>query len=278
MSQSIKIQKLDDYILSGYDIHTRVKPVRQGALHTHEFIEIFYVLSGSSNHYTDKGVARISTGDAYILLPGDIHNHDNAHASKDFLYRDILIRPQFFIDICENYGDALYNDFAEKRIPAKIQLPTDALSVFENLFMQLSSAANEGAALTTRLLLHDLVSAFLKQKILQTQEQMPSWLVTLISELNRPANFATPINDLIAVFHYTKPYMCSAFKRHVGMTITDYFNKNRINHANSLLNATDNTIKDICETLGFSNISHFYALYKKHFGKTPRKHSSASKK
>lgn len=273
MLDNIKVQKTDDYILSGYDIHTRVKPVRQGAPHTHEFIEIFYVLSGTSNHYTDKETKQISTGDIYILLPGDIHNHSNSHASKDFLYRDILIRPHFFSDICGSYSDTLYNDFSKKIIPTRIQLSSNELSIFENLFMRLSNADGKEIQIVTNLLIHELVSAFLKQKLLQKSEQMPSWLVTLISELNRPANFAIPLNDLIAVFHYTKPYMCSAFKRHVGMTITDYFNKNRITHANSLLNATDNTIKDICETLGFSNISHFYALYKKHFGKTPRKHS-----
>jgi len=274
MSKNIKIQKIDDYILLGYDIHTRVKPVRQGAPHTHEFIEIFYVLSGSSNHYTEKMVSRISTGDTYILLPGDIHNHDKSHSSKDFLYRDILIRPHFFREICDSYYSTLYDDFAAKNIPINIQLISSNLSLFENLFMKLSNASDGERQIVTKLLLHELISAFLKQKMLQKSEQLPSWLITLISELNRPANFATPLNELLSVFHYTKPYMCSAFKKHVGMTITDYFNINRITHANSLLNATDYTIKEICETLGFLNISHFYSLYKKHFGKTPRKHSA----
>lgn len=271
MDGNVDIQKINDYFLPGHNIYTRVKPLRNEKLHRHEFLEIFYVLSGSSDHFANDEFFRISMGDAYLFFPQDTHKHIKAGSSKDFLYRDILILPTFFHSICDGYYGTLFDDFNNKKMPAKIHLSASELMLFENLFMQFSNDKGEHTEMLANLIVHEFVSSFLNQKIMQNTRQLPNWLVTLVSELNRPSNFATPLPDLLSVFHYTKPYLCNTFKKHIGMTITDYFNKNRIDYANSLLTATDHSIAEICEMIGFGNISHFYTLYKKYYHKSPRK-------
>lgn len=273
----IEVQKAEDYFLPGCDLYTRIKPLRNDSLHRHEFIELFYVLSGTCNHFVNDKYITLHNGDAYLLLPQDIHRHIKDSASKDFLYRDILIRPSFFIEICNTYSEDLYEDFAKNLFSHKLSFSGTDLFLFENIFMKLSSAPPEEIKPVTNLLMHNFISAYANQMVLQKSKQQPNWLITLISELNRPSNFSIPLSELTATFHYTKPYLCNEFKKHVGMTITDFFNKNRINYADSLLSTTDYTIKDICEMLGFNNMSHFYSLYKKQFHKTPRNHNFTDK-
>lgn len=266
----IEIQKIDDYFLPDCDLYTRIKPLRNDILHRHEFIELFYILSGNSEHFVNNQKIHLQNGDALLLLPQDIHKHIKSGASKDFLYRDVLIRPSFFIEICNTYSDKLYSDFTQNIFSHKISFSGTDLFLFENIFMKLSSAVPNDIRPISNLLLHNFISAYANQNVLQKTKQQPNWLITLISELNRPSNFSIPLTELTAAFHYTKPYLCNEFKKHVGMTITEFFNKNRINYADSLLNTTNYTIKEICEMLGFNNISHFYSLYKKQFNRTPR--------
>lgn len=56
----------------------------------------------------------------------------------------------------------------------------------------------------------------------------------------------------------------------MGMTITDYFNEQKMKYAYSLLRSSSYSIEQICERINFNNTSYFYRLFKKHFGVTPK--------
>ena len=52
---------------------------------------------------------------------------------------------------------------------------------------------------------------------------------------------------------------------------TQYINQERLKYAVYLLAQTDREILDICECCGFSNVSHFYHLFREQFGVSPAK-------
>ena len=54
-------------------------------------------------------------------------------------------------------------------------------------------------------------------------------------------------------------------------TPTQYINQERLKYAVYLLAQTDREILDICECCGFSNVSHFYHLFREQFGVSPAK-------
>lgn len=266
----MEIKSIKNYIPYNQNVHTAIKSLRHDEPHSHEFIEIFYVLSGSCHHFVDGKVVKLHIGNAHILFPGDIHNHIKEGMSPDFMYRDILILPSYFKTLCQSYYEDLYEEFLQNKIQKNILFTNTELFLFENLFVKYSNTTDTKKDNITNLLLHNFITAFINQTVLKNSNQYPNWLLTLISELDRPINFTTSPHDLIASFHYSKPYICNTFKKYVGTTITEYFNKNRITYAYSLINTTDYTIEQICEMAGFNNISYFYILYKKYYGKTPR--------
>lgn len=66
-------------------------------------------------------------------------------------------------------------------------------------------------------------------------------------------------------------HLCRLMKQISGKTPTQYINQERLKYAVYLLAQTDREILDICECCGFSNVSHFYHLFREQFGVSPAK-------
>lgn len=72
---------------------------------------------------------------------------------------------------------------------------------------------------------------------------------------------------------YLSPsYLCARFKRITGFGINKYIKNVRMERAEQLVINTNMKIIDICEQVGYHNLSYFCQSYKEHFGKTPEKY------
>ncbi len=63
------------------------------------------------------------------------------------------------------------------------------------------------------------------------------------------------------------------FKQIYGDTIYNYYQKVRMEEAAFLLNHAGISVSEVGYQLGFSNLSHFSRLFKRHYGMTPKKYS-----
>ena len=66
-------------------------------------------------------------------------------------------------------------------------------------------------------------------------------------------------------------YLSDLFKREKGITLTDYINLKRIQHAASLLRNPGIFIQDVAEQCGFLDFNYFTRLFKRHYKVSPRK-------
>jgi AraC-like DNA-binding protein len=60
------------------------------------------------------------------------------------------------------------------------------------------------------------------------------------------------------------------FQRHYQSAPRQWINRQRLEHAQMLLNNTDRQVSDIALACGFESVSHFIRIFKKEFGVTPR--------
>lgn len=67
-------------------------------------------------------------------------------------------------------------------------------------------------------------------------------------------------------------YLSSLFKKETGMTLTDYVNKKRAEHAALLLKTTSMQIQTIAQYCGILDVNYFTKIFKKYFGKTPKEY------
>lgn len=64
--------------------------------------------------------------------------------------------------------------------------------------------------------------------------------------------------------------LCRFFKRATGRTMTEYLNELRVAAAAQLLIATDESVLNICFSVGFGNYSNFSRQFKRIKGFGPR--------
>lgn len=73
----------------------------------------------------------------------------------------------------------------------------------------------------------------------------------------------------------TPNYFSTYFKKETGYKFIDYLNKIRIDNAMKLIRTNpDITITAVCYEIGFSNLSHFYKMFKLYTGMTPAEYKT----
>ncbi len=99
----------------------------------------------------------------------------------------------------------------------------------------------------------------------------PGWL-RRVRELLQDSYLEAPgLAALAGVAGVHPVHLSREFHRHFHMTIGEFIRKRRIEHASELLSNSDLSLAEIASTCGFSDQSHFCALFKKHSGMTPAK-------
>lgn len=77
------------------------------------------------------------------------------------------------------------------------------------------------------------------------------------------------IGDLMKL---SPDYIGKLFKKHYGITVSEYINDSRLRQAADLLEQGDYTINELIEKTGFGTRSNFFRLFKNKYGTTPKEY------
>jgi YesN/AraC family two-component response regulator len=77
------------------------------------------------------------------------------------------------------------------------------------------------------------------------------------------------LDDIISDCGYSKYHISRLFKNYMDCTIMEYLLKQRINEAKNLLKNTQQTIKEIAMSIGYSDPNYFSLIFKKEMGISP---------
>lgn len=77
------------------------------------------------------------------------------------------------------------------------------------------------------------------------------------------------IPELAKRFFISRSHLSRTFKKITGLTIIEYLNSVRINHAKKLLRSTDLSVLQISAETGFNSVTHFERTFKKTTGCSP---------
>ena len=70
----------------------------------------------------------------------------------------------------------------------------------------------------------------------------------------------------------TSTYLCRLIKQQTGISYKEYLTKLRMEEAKRLLSDPDAAIADVCQKVGYTNVSHFIKIFQKYEGTTPAKY------
>lgn len=99
----------------------------------------------------------------------------------------------------------------------------------------------------------------------------PIWLRRVREALEESYLLAPSLTELAAIGGVHPVHLAREFRKHYNSTIGEYIRKRRIEHASDLLANTGTSLSEIALTCGFSDQSHFCAMFKTHTGLTPAK-------
>lgn len=238
-------------------------------LHSHDFIELIFVLEGKGSVRTEKEVLPIQKGDIIV------YNADFKHAETSSADEPIST---IFIAI---------NDISTEGLPknhllsanSSIRFPSGEHYEFFNSIMSnmLLEASNKATYY------HEIAYCGLKSlllmifRILENKENFPktdsnSTFINLKNYIDN--NFLTDITlETIAENCFAnKFYLSHLFSGKQGTTIQDYILSRRIEYSKKLLLETNLNICEVSEKSGFSSSSYFCRVFKKLSSFTPFKY------
>ena len=85
------------------------------------------------------------------------------------------------------------------------------------------------------------------------------------------------LDELAVHFHISRYYLAHRYKQITGYSIKNYRLLCRIAAARELLTSTSLSVSDICDRIGFSNMSNFSRYFKKEVGLSPLKYRDLHK-
>jgi AraC family transcriptional regulator len=105
----------------------------------------------------------------------------------------------------------------------------------------------------------------------------PSWLRRVREALEDSYLLSPSLAELSGIAGVHPVHLSREFRKHYQSTIGEFIRKRRIEHASHLLANSETPLSEVALTCGFSDQSHFCAMFKSHTGLTPAKFRDLSR-
>lgn len=226
--------------------------------HAHEAAMLVMLLSGRHQwHGTDGKIHWSVPGAWYARAPGEIHSHDACPTEIECLGINFI--PSAYrcpIDAVRGVIHSPEGIAIAKRMIAELKKPTAGGDhLLDGLLFQLVGTFVAAAGKEERQPGNDLVR---RAKRLLDQD------------LSDPME----IHELAAEVGTHRSHLARLFRKHLGLTVTEYRRDRRLEFAYRRLLEGDQKIATIAAESGFADHAHFCRLFKSRFGLSPSEHRS----
>ncbi|RXZ79531.1 AraC family transcriptional regulator [Paenibacillaceae bacterium] len=263
---------IDPQVQSNFHIEYSIRHTTP--LHRHDYYEIFIITEGRCMHHINGDAQRLEKDTMVFIRPEDTHWYD-FYDESDCQF----INVNFYKEVVEGAFDYFESPvFAQKlksmEMPPCITLPLsdmETLARKSKLIRHYTTMDKLKAKMLARSFLTDALTYFFFNDQDENKKMMPQWLDALLLELQKKENFTGGLQRLNAISNHSVGHINRVFKQYLHTTPTAYINHLRLGYARNLLLTTHLSILEIAYEAGFDNLSHFYHLFKKHYGASPGK-------
>ena len=242
--------------------------------HSHDFYEIFITISGTITHFINGTTQKLPQGSLVFIRPDDVHAYvyDTPDSTKTAYINFAFSRETITLLFCY-----LSDSFPSKELLSCDMPPTNSLSNLEK--EHLVKKINElniinwndksSLKLKSRAILADIFVRFFSNLPNNSQQAIPLWLSQLLSDMELHENFTIGLEQMILLSTKSREHIARSMKKYCNITISEYINDLRLNHASNLLLNTNTPILEICFESGFQSTSYFYKVFKKKYKISP---------
>ena len=274
-----------NFVLSYYDnaklgMHVKMVNYSREAQnpHTHEYYQIYYVIKGSLEHFTETDSSLLSQGDMFIIPPKSVHyirqNDDAVFYSFSFML-DSLGNIDSVNKLSLNFLRALEEN---KFVRAKITVPSSEVLSVSSIMEKLYKEFNEqklayGEVMRACAIM--LITMFARIYYTEQPENIPKsntfnrkqvvYCINYVKN-NYAENFT--LNEMAKRSAMSKSVFCKIFKEISGRTFNDYVNYTKILKAKEFIKK-GYRITNVSNLVGYNDFATFYRNFKKYVGSSP---------
>lgn len=246
--------------------------------HSHDFFEFFLVIEGTQYLEVNGHALTLKPGSLVLIRPNDVHTR---RYLENGYHINIAFSSKIAKAMFEYLGDGYpSNELLRLTCPPYIVLSkTESSSVharLDRLYAVRMKNANLQRTMLRTLILDIFVHYF--SRCVDSDIANESWFDMLLHELEDPKIQIAGLSALLEISQKSHEHLCRIFRQKLNCTPTEYINDLRLNYTANFLIHSDLEIIDICLNAGFNNVSHFYHLFKKKFGISPKQFRDAQTK
>lgn len=244
--------------------------------HTHTFLEMNYMLSGSATEIIGDQEITLNQGDLLILDVGTTHSI-NALGKNDILMNIILKNKIDFekMDVETGFLSKflLANDQFSKYLIYRAKDTEDQVRSIIELIITEYYEAGQFSNKLLHSYLNSLVILLSRNTDLSTsatlKKKVSDLSLYMLKEISQ--NFKDlSLDQLAKNTNYNRSYLGSLFKKETGRTFSNALTEQRLLVAYQMLCSSDLSISEIMDCVGISNRTFFFKKFEEKFNKTPK--------
>ena len=253
----------------------------QGALkiHSHDYFQIYYIVSGKIIHHIEQNSAELCSGDVFILPPNLPHYIETASNEVDFY--SLSFMPEFVQRNTES--NRMVSDFLYylKTVQSDNIQPKFSFSYEDTLFINLmferiskefqdnKTGKNDMLKSNVMILLTLFARVYFEEQAeTLTTHENKRLVMYCIEYIKTHFNEDITLSKMVRHCGISKTCFCSLFNALVGTSFKDYLNRYRTKKAVEFLSSGEK-IANVSTYCGYNDFSSFYRNFKKYIGVSP---------
>lgn len=263
----IKLIQLSDVVL---------EPQGQIFEHIQECCEISYIISGAAFFYTEDKAMRVEHGNIHVISTNQRHKIiADPHEKLRYICIgfDFERIPEEFRDICSFYDNAPHftaNSEGDIR---------NLFDMLVNEFYLNPDTDHCAVEFILKLILVKVFRCFTKnEKILSSKRKSGYGNATIYKIVKYIDNNIYNINSVREVasgLNFTENYISHTFKSNMGISLSTYIKKRKVETAKALLENDNMTLTEISDILRFDSVQSLSRAFKEEYGKTTTQYIGA---
>lgn len=262
----------------GFAVHSAT--INQVPVHGHTTLELAYVERGTIEHHINGQCLILGPGDYFIVDYGVTHSYKKLGDEK-LMVRNLLFLPKFLDRSLEGEHsfDSVMNSyllrFCYKTLrasPTGITFHDDdgRIGVLVADIIKEYGSQDYGYLELVRCAFVELLILTMRKigKKEKAPEKSPE-IQKMLSYIHIHYREKPELSMFAHELGYSVPYLSGKFSREVGVGFAEYLQRIRLEQACRLLETTDLPISHVAGVVGYENIKHFNAIFKKKFSLTP---------
>lgn len=239
-------------------------------LHTHNYVEIFWVEQGDGLHLINGSTVPLAKGHLVFMRPGDAHAFHTENP-KGMQVVNVAYPLETLAHLRTRYGDPVQIWW-----PAAGPLPRTAqISAVELEWLRIQANGMSQGMRPALKIDHFLLGLLVKlegRAASRTGDSAPDWLLRALEAIKAPENLKGGTARLARLAGKSPEHVARSLRASLGITPTQAVNGARMEFASWKLTMSDMEIQDVAMACGIESLGHFYQCFRDHFGASPRRY------